>query len=153
MSDAFWAALFTAAPILLGIYLAHIRQMKNINANTVVTVAGQQAVYDKIDSAEKKVTEQVTATGSEVKTEAINTALASSTIAKRTATEARDASNEVLQQLAPIVEKMNGGPGGFTQLTERLASLENKYGILVQGQIDLTKSIDHLVEIIARKQY
>lgn len=148
MSDSFWTAFFTAVPILLGLWLAHVRQMRSLKSNTDLTVLGQETVCQKIDSATSEVNNTVTTGTAEVKKEAVQTAKVTADIAQRTANTANATSREVLKQLEPIAEKLNGGPEGLTSLSVRVASLEAKYDILSQGQADMVRSIDRLTDVL-----
>jgi len=175
MSDTFWLAFFGLLTLIVKDWLDQRRQAKlaqktreianELHINTRETIMGREAVTEKIDSATKNVNDNVAASAVEIKQDALKTAAAGVVVAKETARtakvvsqeakdatqEAKAASQEILKQLGPIQERLNGGPGGLNELSERVTALEAKTALIVQGQIDLIKSVNHFSEIIERK--
>lgn len=145
--ETFWNNL-PAVIVAIGGFYAVYKQNQRLEAglknNTEITVAGQQGLYEKVDSATKDVNANVTTSANDVKKEAINTAKAGAVIALQTANTAKAGTQEVLQQLAPIAEKLNGGPGGLHEWTERVMLLEKKHDILVGGQELLAQGLNRL---------
>lgn len=157
MDPAFWnnlPAILAAINVILVTMIGYFARQtvqnihKEVQANTQVTVAGNRTICEKVDSAHKEVQDTVVQTADTVKKEAVQTAKAAAVISQQAAKTARE---EVRQQLAPIAEKLNGGPGGLADLTVRITALEAKYEILVQGQMDMTRSLNHLSDVLERK--
>ena len=118
MSDAFWGALFAAAPILLGLWLTHVRQMASIAANRKATEEGTNVVI----SAADKIAE---AADKQVKT-AADSAVVAKTAAKDARENAQDAkfaagtTTTAIKNLSGDVNQLKEIVNGY--LTERMMS-------------------------------
>lgn len=126
---AFGAALASAVLSTLNTYLsrsAAARILEKVADNTDKTVAGQQDVVEKMDSATKTVKQDAM-------------------LAARVATQAN------VKVLDKIEATLNGGPGGFTELTSRVAHLESKYDVLSKGHVEIKESIDRLTEVVKKQ--
>lgn len=150
MDPAFWNNLPAIIVAIGGFYAVMMQNRKiarDLAQNTAATVMGQRAVVDKVDSATREVTEQAT-----VNTKvAANAAIQSALIAEKTAIMTVEQNREIVQSVGKIEERLNGGPGGLTQLTNRVMALEAMYSEVVKGQVDIVKSIEHIANVVDRK--
>lgn len=128
MDPAFWTALPSIIAAVMAGITAIIATKGNfkIDANTKVTVDSKQEVVDKMDSTTKTVKQDAM-------------------LAARVATQAN------VKVLDKIEATLNGGPGGFTELTARVASLESRYDVLAQGHIDIKASIDRMTDVVKKQ--
>jgi hypothetical protein len=111
---------------------------------TDVTIKKGDEALEKLDSATK-----------DIRHDAIQTAKAGVVIAQQAASTNREL---LKQQLAPLTEKLNGGPGGLEDLTARVAKLETKYDLIADGQKTMSKgqsemaeTLIHISELLDRK--
>lgn len=126
MSDAFWGALFAAAPVLFALWLSHVRQMQSIAANTAMTKQTNQTsnaaavavvnALDKVDSATRgqKEAMEVVADVAANKAAAAAGVIAKNVArkAEETATTAAETAKGVAQQVSSDIgelkEALNG---------------------------------------------
>ncbi len=153
MSDVAWGMLFTWLTLVAKAIIDEARERrkareakelkKAVEVNTEVTVAKAEGLYKKVDSAEKNVTDQATE-AAKVATKAVTESVF-----------ATHKQNEQIKSLAKTVDKFNGGPGGFHEITDRLGKLEDGHAEVKQDVKDIkeafggvVKSIDHLSQSI-----
>lgn len=159
MSDGFWNSFFTASPVLLAVYLLHLRQMRSIAANTVLTKQTNQTsnavgvavvkALDKVDSATRGQKENLEVVADVAANKAAAAAgIIAKTVARKAeetattaATTAKNVAEKVSTDIGELKEALNG------RLSEKLEAAHRAgYALGIQDKI-FAKVEDHAQRI------